>query len=306
MYSDELQFLKFLNNLIQMQNKKYYNNVSIVSASTRGDPSTALISSDNKMINFEDLVLDHYRDNNSPAIVDGLYFNFNNKNELCLFFIEFKGNKLNKKAWKNYFKENIKKLPENVCSNQHEDCPITKLNQHSLNKIYEQYADEILVQLKMKPLESLLIAIPTLFKHFSGLDSKSNYLLNNYFNCYIYVVHAGGDDNPLYAQLTSNDVNDKYALFKNNGLIYDYMVLTEKNFNIKMISKMKKFPIHFLNNMLGIIDDYKDESGNPNFKELIVDRLNEELKNESLNIPHKHKLRLVEVILKYCNSNQEY
>lgn len=62
MYSDELQFLKFLNNLIQMQNKKYYNNVSIVSASNRGDPSTALISSDKKMINFEDLVLDHYGD----------------------------------------------------------------------------------------------------------------------------------------------------------------------------------------------------------------------------------------------------
>ena len=306
MYSDELLFLKFLNNLIHMQENKYYNNVSMVSASTRGDPSTALISSDMKMINFEDLVLDYYQNNNSPSIVDGLYFNFNKKNELCLFFIEFKGNKLTKKAWKNYFEENIKSLPENVCSNQHDDCPIIKLDQHSLQKIYEQYADEILVQLKMKPLESLLIAIPTLFKHFSGLDSKSNYLLNNYFNCYIYVVHAGGNENPLYSHLTSNDVNDKYALFKNNGLIHDYMVLTEKTFNRDMIPKMKKFPIHFLNNILEIIDDFKDEYDNPNLNELIFNKLNDELRKESLNIPHKHKLRLVKVILKYCNCNQEY
>ena len=303
MYSDELLFLKFLNNLIHMQENKYYNNVSMVSASTRGDPSTALISSDMKMINFEDLVLDYYQNNNSPSIVDGLYFNFNKKNELCLFFIEFKGNKLTKKAWKNYFEENIKKLPDNVCTNQHADCPIAKLDEYSLNKIYEQYADEILVQLKMKPLESLLIAIPTLFKHFSGLDSKSNYLLNNYFNCYIYVVHAGGDENPLYAQLTSNDVSDKYSLFKNNGLIYDYMVLTERNFKSNMISKMEKFPIHFLNNILSIIDEFKDKSEEPNVKELISNRLENELIHESLNIPNKHKTRLFKVICKYCNIN---
>ena len=300
MYSDELQFIKFLNHLIQMKDEKYYNNVSIVSANKNDEP---LIYSNRKMINFEDLVLDHYGNKTSPAIVDGLYFNFNKNNELSLFFIEFKGNKLNKKAWKNYFEENIKKLPETVCSNQNDDCPILKLDQHSLKKIYEQYADEILVQLKIKPLESLLIAIPTLFKQYSGQDSKSNNILNNYFNCYIYVVHAGGDENPLYAQLTSNEVNDKYALFKNNGLIKDYMVLTEKTFNKNMISKMENFPIHFLNNILSIIDDFKDKSNKPNVRDLINERLEEELISESLNIPNNHKLRLVNVICKYCNIN---
>lgn len=299
MYSDELLFLEFLNYLVQLHDNKYYNTISIVSEDKMGK---SLIISDKKMLNFEDVVLNHYKDNISPAVVDALYFNFNKDNKLSLFFVEFKGNKLNKKAWKTYFEENIKILPDNACNNQHENCPIRKLDKNSLDKIYEQYADEILVQLKMKPLESLLIAIPTLFKEFSGLNFKSNYILNNYFNCYIYVVHAGGSENPLYTQLTSNDISDKYSLFKNNGLIYGYMVLTEKTFKKNVISKIEKFPIHFLNNVLEIIYEFKDKTDESNVKELIFNRVDDELIKESLDIPYKHKRRLVEVIFKYCNS----
>ena len=305
MYSDEFQFIEFLNYLIQLQNKKYYNDISIVSAEVKNDSSTALVNSEQKMLNLEDLVLDYYGDNISPSIVDGLYFNFNKNNELCLFFVEFKGNKLNKKAWKTYFKENIKNLPDAVCSNQHEDCPINNLDKNSLDKIYNQYADEILVQLKMKPLESLLIAIPTLFKEFSESNRKSNYILNNYFNCYIYVVHAGGT-NPSNSQLTSNDIKDKYGLYKNNGLICDYMVLSKSGFNRYMSPKMEKFPIHFLNNILKVINEFKDKSNTPNFKDLVINRLNEELLKESLDIPNKHKYRLFEVICKYCNVYEDF
>lgn len=302
MYSDELLFLRFLNYLVQGHDKKYYNDISIVSASTRGDSSTALIHSNKKIINFEDLTLDYYGRDNSPSVVDGLYFNFTKHNKLALFFIEFKGDKLNKKAWKTYFKENIKSLPDNVCSNQHEDCPIVKLDQYSLDKIYNQYADEILVQLKLKPLESLLIATPTLFKQFSGLDFKYNYILNNYCECHLYVVYVGGNKNPANSQLTSNEIKDKYALFKKNGLISEYQVLTKKTFNNNVISKIDRFPIHFLNNVLEIIYDFKDKTDEPNVKELIFNRVDDELIKESLDILYKHKRRLVEVIFKYCNS----
>lgn len=301
MYSDELSFLKFLNYWINYNDKQYYNEISMISAKTRGDPSTALFFSDRKMLNLEEIVLDYFGNNIHPAIVDGLYFNFNKKNELCLFFIEFKGTKLNKKAWKTYFKENIKSLPNNVCDNQHENCPIKRLNEDSLKEIYGQYADEILVQLKMKPLESLLIAIPTLFKKFYRLNFTDNFILNNYFNCYVYVVHKGGSTNPGNSHLTSKHIKNKYALFKRNGLIYDYEVYSKNGFNNNMIPKIDNFPIHFLKNMLCIIYEFKDKSKESNVKELIFNRLNEELNNESLDIPYKHKRRLVEVICKYCN-----
>lgn len=303
MYSDELRFLEFLNYLVQLDGNKYYNDISLVSASNRGDPSTALIHSNKKILNFEDLTLNYYGKNNHPSIVDGLYFNFNKNNELSLFFIEFKGDKLNRKTWKNYFKENILSLIDNTCDNQHEDCPINKLDCDSLKKIYQQYADEILVQLKMKPLESILIAIPTLFKCFCDSDSNDNYILNNYFKCYVYVVYVGDGKNPANSQLTTKDIKNKYSLFKNNGLIYYYDVLTKKAFNEDMIPKIERFPIHFLNNILDIIHDFEGTENSSNFKNEIVKRLDDELLNESLNISNNQKRRLVEVICKYCSYN---
>ena len=82
------------------------------------------------------------------------------------------------------------------------------------------------------------------------------------------------------------------------------MVLSKSGFNRNISPKIENFPIHFLNNVLKIIEDLNDKYDEPDFKDLVMDMLEKELIKESLDIPKKHKNRLFEVICKYCTVNK--
>ena len=122
MYSNKLEFLEFLNWLINLNNGKYYENLTSVSSS-KGENPKSLVESDVRILNIEQIMLDRYGEDQIPAIVDGIYFNFNKRNKLCLSFIEFKGDKLDKKPLKEYYKNNICTLKDNTCGIPNLDCP---------------------------------------------------------------------------------------------------------------------------------------------------------------------------------------
>lgn len=302
MYSNQLDFFKFINHLIELDDGKYYDTITNISSSNGPNPKP-LIESNIKILNLEGVILDYFK-GSSPAIVDGLYFNFNKFNKLSLFFVEFKGDKLNKKALKGYFKENICSLKDNVCDSSSLDCPILLLNQSELENIYTHFEDEESVQLRNKPFESILIGIPELFRDFYNYDSVSHSFLTEYYICHIYVVYVGSIPNSSNTHLTvKQEIEAKYASYQNNGIITDYKTISDIDFNENYLPKIQSFPIHFLKNILCIIEDLKENRGMiDSIDDAIDEKLDFELDKEGLFIDNQQKKRLHKVIYHHCNN----
>lgn len=186
-----------------------------------------------------------------------------------------------------------------TCGIQILDCPNKHLNQNIIRKIYEHYEDEMTVQLKLKPLETILIAIPTLFREYKKMSNPSNALLRDYFNCSIYVVYAN-DINSSNTHLTiKQEIEDKYASYQKNGIITLYKVMPNDDFTDNFIPKINLFPIHFLNYILNIVNYLKE---NPieknNFDNEIDSRI--ELEFEDENITPNQKKKLHKIIYSLC------
>ena len=301
MYSNQLNFLKFINSLIEFNDGKYYDTITNISSSNGKNPKS-LIESDIKILNLEDLVLDSIS-GTSPAIVDGFYFRFNKYNKLSLYFVEFKGNKLNKKHLKEYFKEYICPLKSKKCGIQIFDCPISYLNQNEVRNIYEHYEDEMSAQLRIKPFESIFIGIPELFSKFTGEEGNPDTFLTKYYNCHIQVVYVKESPSGSNSHLTvKQEISAKYASYQNNGLITDYRIRNNIDFYTDDLPKIQMFPIHFLKNIINIIEDLKKNYGEISSIDNIIDeKLDDELLKEDIQMGTKQKKRLHKVIYYYYN-----
>ncbi|WP_298525482.1 hypothetical protein [uncultured Methanobrevibacter sp.] len=254
------------------------------------------------MLNIEQLILDLYGQKESSAIVDGIYFTFNKKNKLSLFFIEFKGDKLDKKPLKKFFKENICTLKENACEIQRGDCPISNLNQNNIKKIYTHYEDEMAVQLKIKPLETILIAIPTLFREFKGSTDKLNSFLTEHYACHVYIVYANDANSSNTHMTVKQEIENKYSLYQKNGIITDYQPIPNDDFIDNFIPKINLFPIHYLNNILDIVDDLNEISlCEKDIDKEIDKKIESEINTEGMPINQNQKKKLHKVIYHLCN-----
>ena len=299
MYSNELEFLKFLNWLLNLNEGKYYDKITDVSSS-KGENPIPLVESDVRMLNIEQIMIDKYGKSQSPAIVDGIYFNFNKRNKLSLFLIEFKGDKLDKKPLKIFYKENICTLKDNACANQILECPINKLNQNTVRTIYEHYEDEMAVQLKLKPIETILIAIPTLFREYMGINEDSNAFLKDFFACHIYIVYANGNNSGNTHMTVKQEIQNKYASYQKNRIITDYKVLPNDDFVDNFIPKVNLFPIHFLTPIIKIVEDLTEiQIGEENIDDEIDSKIELEFSEEAINPTQKNKLH--KIIYSLCN-----
>lgn len=100
--------------------------------------------------------------NNIPSSVDALFY-FNN-NKFTLYLIEFKGISINSIDYKEILKLIKNDLENDKCVNSRENCPISDNLILNLVKAQERYEDEIFCGLKIKPIESLLVVLPKLYK----------------------------------------------------------------------------------------------------------------------------------------------
>ena len=98
---------------------------------------------------------------NRPLSVDALHF----KNGR-LYLIEFKGVPINSLDYKEILKLIKMDLEKDKCVNFRENCPISNNLMLNLTRTYERYEDEIFCSLKIKPIESLFVVLPKLYKKY--------------------------------------------------------------------------------------------------------------------------------------------
>ena len=298
MYSNEFNFIRFLNNLIHLDNDKYSQTISEVSKDKNNKKS--LVKSNSKVLNYEKIIEKTFHNQISPATVDGLYFNFNKNNKLTLFFIEFKGDDLTRKSWKSYFKENILSLPANACKNQKNNCPIHNLDYNQLKILYEHYNDEIIHQLHIKPIESILIGLPQLFENYTNEKFKKIDIISNYIKCKIHIISSDPSKNKSNSHLTSKkEVKDKYSLYVNRKF-FEYQTFSVEDYKENFIPKIDLFPISFLDIIISSVDQINENNLSLNDTSNI---LNNYLSKNKLRINEQQKEKLIKTIKYYAQNS---
>lgn len=111
---------------------------------------------------------------NRPKSTDGIFYKYEN-GKLVLYLVEFKGHNLSDENQKNNltaFKDEIQKEIDGYKKKEPlKRCYKTNMV-HRLEKIEKNYGDSVQHSLELKPIETLLITIPGLYKDYCRRNGK--------------------------------------------------------------------------------------------------------------------------------------
>ena len=116
-----------------------------------------LVSSDFMMYSFDDIcratsVIDVC---NLPSTCDGLYLD---KKRKVLYFIEFKGVKIDR--------NNNRSELQSILYHMNKDFKCSEKYYERLKRVYNSYGDELAFKLRLKPFETLDLALPNVYKDY--------------------------------------------------------------------------------------------------------------------------------------------
>ena len=124
-----------------------------------------LVSSDFMMYSFDDICRDVETIDicNLPSTVDGLYLD---KKRKVLYFIEYKGVRVDKNNQRSQLQEILYNMDKDYeCYDKYYD---------RLKRVYNSYGDELAFKLRLKPFETLDLALPNVYKDFCNKNSISD------------------------------------------------------------------------------------------------------------------------------------
>ena len=124
-----------------------------------------LVSSDFMMYSFDDICRDVETIDicNLPSTVDGLYLD---KKRKVLYFIEYKGVRVDKNNQRSQLQEILYNMDKDYeCYDKYYD---------RLKRVYNSYGDELAFKLRLKPFETLDLALPNVYKDYCNKNSISD------------------------------------------------------------------------------------------------------------------------------------
>ena len=124
-----------------------------------------LVSSDFMMYSFDDIcratsVIDIC---NLPSTVDGLYLD---KKRKVLYFSEFKGVKIDR--------NNNRSELQSIMYHMNKDFKCSEKYYDRLKRVYNSYGDELAFKLRLKPFETLDLALPNVYKDYCIKNNVSD------------------------------------------------------------------------------------------------------------------------------------
>lgn len=220
-FIDMLNFFKD-KNCFSKNAKEPFETITEISKSETGE---SLIKSNCCLYNLDNIAYNLSLNslgnpNVAPSSVDALFY-FNN-NKFTLYLIEFKGISINSLDYKEILKLIKKDLENDKCVNSRKNCPISDNLILNLVKAQERYEDEIFCGLKIKPIESLLVVLPKLYKKYCDETGKNYYKTISEFvdwllrvNKKLYVVFLDDENKTkINKKNISNKINSKYKYLK--------------------------------------------------------------------------------------------
>lgn len=220
-FIDMLNFFKD-KNCFSKNAKESFESITEISKSESGE---SLIKSNHCLYNLDNIAYNlslnsQGNPNSIPASVDALFY-FNNNN-FTLYLIEFKGVPINSLDYKEILKLIKMDLEKDKCVNFRENCPISDNLMLNLTRTYERYEDGIFCSLKIKPIESLFVVLPKLYKKYCDELDKNYYETISGFmdwllkvNKKLYVVFLDDKNkSKIYKKNISNKIDSKYKYLK--------------------------------------------------------------------------------------------
>lgn len=142
---------------------------------------------------------------NLPSTVDAIHFN---KDKKELYFIEFKGVRIDNKNQKKELENILKKMNKEKKQDDFDYYQEPKKNCHDkyykkLKRIYSMYGDELAYKLRLKPFESIYMALPRIYEDYCEkenipIEKRLNihdFLFNSSVKKYFYVVAVSDNKN---------------------------------------------------------------------------------------------------------------
>lgn len=239
-FNEFLLFCKDMD-LAKPDAKKTYDTITNISKSDKdNEQSPSLVESEFLLLDLDNISLNS-KFRQLPATMDALHFQFV-KDKPILYFIEFKGESLESIDYSEVLEQSISLMLDKQCNNpERYDCIF--LNNTLLNDlgiITKRYEDELFASLKIKPLESYLIALPKAYKIFCEFNGISYEETIDDFILFLWNIKKKiivvGLDKQYELKDTFSIFYSHYATYNmKEGLNNKYKNLVYHNFDVKPI-----------------------------------------------------------------------
>lgn len=157
------EFIEFLKSFDDksFNNQKFYDTITEISRKKSGDRE-ALIENDFPMYSLDDIAKgSELLSGNLPKTADALYYKEEEDGGFSLYFIEFKFHNLDDPDAGDL----LMNLVDEIYSDEKKFKCISKYKK-DLNKIKRYYGDDVTHTLILKPIESIKVVIPKLYKEY--------------------------------------------------------------------------------------------------------------------------------------------
>ena len=229
------KFIDFLNtfNDREYRNNKFYDTITEISRKKSGNQD-ALIENDFRMYSLDDIAKgSDVLSLNLPKTTDALFYKENPDGTLSLFFIEFKFHNLDD--------PDAEDLLTNLVNEMYSEPKKLKCvckYKKDLNKIRKYYGDSVKHTLILKPIESIKIVIPKLYKEYdSDVDEKE---IEEYLDCVeknLYVFVSTYTENGKYnrhkerMESMSPGLENHFERLKSGNIIDNYEICPRSFFD---------------------------------------------------------------------------
>ncbi len=228
------EFINFLKSFDdgENDNQKYLDTITEISRKHSGKRES-LIENDKKMYSLDDIAKGSKTLNsNLPKTADALYFK-EEDDKLSLYFIEFKFHNLDDPDAKDLLYTLVDELyafPKKFkCVSKYK---------RDLNKIKKYYGDNVKHSLILKPIESIRVVIPKLYKEYdSDINEKEiERFLNNIEKKLIVFVSTYTEEGKANLQKErlesmSTGLEQHFDRLKDGNIINNYQILPSSNFD---------------------------------------------------------------------------
>ena len=180
-------FIEFLNNFNDKmyENNKFYDTITEISRKKSGNQD-ALIENDFTMYSLDDIAKgSKILSSNLPKTTDAFYYKENEDGRLLLYFIEFKFHNLDDPDAEDL----LNNLVDEIYA-EPKKLKCVKKYKKDLNKIKKYHGDDVKHTLILKPIESIKVALPKLYKEFDpDIDERDieKFLDNAEKKLYVFV-----------------------------------------------------------------------------------------------------------------------
>lgn len=219
------------------KNQNFYDTITEISRKKSGKRD-ALIENDFHMYSLDDIAKGSRELNsNLPKTADALYYHEDDEGNFSLYFIEFKFHNLDDPDTKDL----LYNLVDEIYAFENKFKCISKYKR-DLNKIKKYYGDDVTNTLILKPIESIRVVIPKLYKEYCSQNKDceekdiESFLDNITKKLFVFVstYTENGKFNRHKERLDSQSTGlEKYFDRLKSGKIIDYYeICPRSNFDV--------------------------------------------------------------------------